>query len=53
MEFKAFKCECGYQVITPVEKPKCDDCGKDMVPMKRESTEYKKFDSEVKKALGL
>lgn len=53
MNFKAFKCGCGYQCITPTDAPKCEDCGKDMVCMDTKSDEYKKLDSYVKKRLGL
>jgi hypothetical protein len=53
MKFQAFKCECGYQCITPEESPKCRDCGKKMVSMDTTSTEYKELDSHINTRLGL
>ena len=53
MKFKAFKCKCGYQCITPEDTPKCEDCGKEMVSMDAKSEEYKKLDSYAKNRLGL
>ena len=52
MKFQAFKCGCGYQVVTTQDTPKCPDCGKKMVLMETDSTEYKKFDRELKTLFG-
>ena len=48
MRFQAFACECGYNLATAEDTPKCPDCGKDMVLMKKESKQYKKFNTELK-----
>jgi hypothetical protein len=53
MRFRAFGCQCGYQCVTPEEKPKCKDCGKKMVEMDTDSEEYKTFDKNVRNRLGL
>jgi predicted RNA-binding Zn-ribbon protein involved in translation (DUF1610 family) len=48
MRFQAFACECGYNLATAKNAPKCPDCGKDMVLMKKESKQYKKFNTGLK-----
>ncbi len=48
MKFQAFICECGYNLATAEESPKCPDCGKKMKLMEKDSKQYKKFNRELK-----
>jgi DNA-directed RNA polymerase subunit RPC12/RpoP len=52
MKFQAFQCECGYNLVTAEDIPKCPDCGKKMVIMDQNTDRYKKFDHELKKLFG-
>lgn len=48
MKFNAAKCECGYVVATPEERPKCRECGKDMVIVEKGSPEYAEVEGAIK-----
>ena len=48
MKFQAFCCECGYNLVSAEDNPKCPDCGKKMKLMPTDGERYKKFNKELK-----